>query len=373
MKEERSKPAGIKDIAEALKISIGTVDRALHARPGVNAETRAKVLKMAEKLNYRPNVAARNLKLNRNVRLAVHLPEQIASFYDPVRDGICTAARDALGMRVDVDFRTYRRFGQEDLEMLQTDVDKGYDGFILAPGSPRQMDPVLRKIASRGAHAVFVATDAPRSPRLAFVGSDAYVCGSIAAELLAMQLRHKGSVAIVTGDVSIEDHAQKVRGFAATVAVMAPHLHLLAAVESHDDPGQAYTMTRALLEEDPAPSGIYVSTANSLAVVQAIEEAGLLGQIQVVATDLFPELVPLIESGGVFATLHQRPFTQGKMAFEALSRFLVHGSKPRMVTKLPPHIVLRSNLGLFTAEQALNAASPYTAQELKAGSSSLVV
>jgi LacI family transcriptional regulator len=72
----------------------------------------------------------------------------------------------------------------------------------------------------------------------------------------------------------------------------------------------------------------------------------------VVATDLFPEMIPLIESGMVFATLHQRPFTQGKMAFEALSRYLIHGSRPRPVTKLPPHIVLRSNLSLFSGEQA---------------------
>jgi LacI family transcriptional regulator len=354
--EQHPKPAGIKDIAEALKISIGTVDRALHDRAGVNAETRAKVLKMAEQLSYRPNVAARNLKLNRNVRLAVHLPEQIASFYDPIRHGIRTAASEALGMRVEIDFRTYERFGQEDLKMLQEDVDKGYDGFILAPGSPRKMDPLLRRISSQGGHALFVATDAPRSPRLAFVGSDAYVCGSIAAELLAMQLRQSGSVAIVTGDVTIEDHAQKLRGFAATVAVMAPHLHLLAAIESHDDPRQAYEMTRKLLTQQAHPSGIYVSTANSLAVVQAVEELGLLGRIQVVATDLFPELVPLMESGGVFATLHQRPFTQGKMAFEALARYLIQGLQPKVVTKLPPHIVLRSNLGLFAGEQVFNPA-----------------
>jgi LacI family transcriptional regulator len=163
-----------------------------------------------------------------------------------------------------------------------------------------------------------------------------------------MRLLKKGSVVVITGDLSIEDHAQKLRGFAATIAVMAPHLHLLSAVESHDDPRQAYKMTLELLAQRPFPAGIYICTANSLAVVRAIEEQGLLGRIQLVATDLFPELVPLIESGGVFATLHHRPFTQGKMAFETLARYLVHGSRPKVVTKLPPHIVLRSNLGLFT-------------------------
>jgi len=251
-------------------------------------------------------------------------------------------------MRVDVDFRTFERFGQEDLELLRIDVEKGYDRFILSPGSPRKMEPLLRRIAEKGGHTIFVSTDAPHSPRLAFIGSDSYVCGAIAAELLAMHVRQKGSVAVITGDLSIDDHAQKLRGFAATIAAMAPHLHLLSAIESHDDPRQAYKMTLDLLEHKPFPTGIYICTANSLAVVRAIEEQGLLGKIQVVATDLFPELVPLIESGEVFATLHQRPFTQGKMAFETLARYLVHGSKPKVVTKLPPHIVLRSNLALFT-------------------------
>jgi hypothetical protein len=36
-----SKSAGIKDVAKALKISIGTVDRALHKRPGVSEKTKA--------------------------------------------------------------------------------------------------------------------------------------------------------------------------------------------------------------------------------------------------------------------------------------------------------------------------------------------
>jgi LacI family transcriptional regulator len=128
-------------------------------------------------------------------------------------------------------------------------------------------------------------------------------------------------------------------------------------VESHDDPQQAYELTLKLLSQKSSPAGIYVSTANSLAVVKAIEELSLLGRTQVVATDLFPELVPMIESGGVFATLHQRPFTQGKMAFEMLARYLVHGSRPRVVTKLAPHIVLRSNLKLFTGEQDTNSTS----------------
>lgn len=348
MKQDRSSPAGIKAIAEALKVSIGTVDRALHARPGVSPETRARVLRMAEKLNYRPNVAARSLKLNRRLRLAVHLPEQIASFFDPLRDGVRAAAAASLGVGVDLDFRTYPRLGEGEIELLEEDLERRYDGIILTVGNPRRIDPLLRQLALRKMPVVCVASDAPHSPRLASVSVDAFVSGGIAAELLAMALVQNGSVAAVTGSLSTQDHGEKLRGFAATLAVMAPHLHLLPAVESHERPQHAYRETLALLNRNPRLNGIYINTANSLPVLRALEERALLGHVQVVTTDLFPELIPLIESGSILATLHQRPFTQGKIAFEVLMHHLIDHAKPKIVTKLAPHIVLRSNLGLFS-------------------------
>lgn len=37
----------LKEIAQAANVSIGTVDRALNNRPGVNAESKARVLQIA--------------------------------------------------------------------------------------------------------------------------------------------------------------------------------------------------------------------------------------------------------------------------------------------------------------------------------------
>jgi uncharacterized protein (DUF1501 family) len=69
------RPAGIKDIAKALGVSTGTVDRALHARPGINDATRRRVLKMADKLGYRPNLAARVQAYEIAYRLQSSAPE----------------------------------------------------------------------------------------------------------------------------------------------------------------------------------------------------------------------------------------------------------------------------------------------------------
>ena len=46
---------GIRQLADYLEISIGTVSRALNGKPDVNEETRRRVLEAAEKLGYVAN------------------------------------------------------------------------------------------------------------------------------------------------------------------------------------------------------------------------------------------------------------------------------------------------------------------------------
>src|ERR1035437_5008858 len=347
MNDRVSNSAGIKEIARSLGISIGTVDRALHSRPGVSPKTCAKVLKMAETLNYKPNVAARNLKLNRRLKIAVHLPVQIESFFDPLRAGVRAAATAALGTTIDLDFREYPRIGEGDVELLEADVSGQYDGIILVPGNPAKISPILERFAHQGTAVVCVASDAPRCQRLTSICADASVSGGIAAELLSRCIQREGAVVAMTGDLKTQDHAEKLRGFAATLATLAPHLTLFPVIESHDSRKDAYNATLNMLAREPLPLGIYIGTANSMPVLQALEERHLLDDIRVVTTDLFPELAAMIESGGILATLYQRPFTQGKLALETLIRFLLDGARPHSATRLAPYIVLRSNLGLF--------------------------
>jgi LacI family transcriptional regulator len=64
-----SSPVGIKDIARELGISTGTVDRALNGKPDVSPATRARVLELAKKLGYTPNLAARFLQSRKQVKI----------------------------------------------------------------------------------------------------------------------------------------------------------------------------------------------------------------------------------------------------------------------------------------------------------------
>ena len=339
---------GIKDIAKALKVSIGTVDRALHGRPGVSEKTKARVLRMADQLGYKPNLAAQALKLNRRLSIGAVLPKHISHFFDPLRAGIDAAAKSMVGMQISLEFHEYPRMGSGDAEAIERALQQHYDGIIFLPGDARKFDPLIRKLSRSGTAMMCVGSDAPNTERVGSVAVHAYVSGAIAAELLAHKLTRKANVAVFSGELFTLDHAEKLRGFAATLAVQAPHLTLLPALESHERPKEAYRQAMALMQSKERPEGLYLSTANSMPVLKALDELGLLGKTQVVTTDLFQELVPLIEFGKILATMYQRPFTQGKIAFENLVTYLMKESNPHAAVRLPPHVIFRSNLSLFS-------------------------
>jgi len=345
---------GIKDIARALGVSTGTVDRALHGKPEVSPATRARVLSMAESLGYRPNLAARYLKSNRHLRIAVHLPKRIALFWDSLREGIREAAAPfAPGLQVD--FASYPRLGEGDIPLFEDALARDVNGLIIAPGNPTALAPHLAKAARRGIPVVCVVTDAPDSPRLSAVSADPFTVGAVAGELLARFLPDGGEVAFFTGWLAIQDHADKLRGFETSLRCAGGSLALGPIVEAHDDVREGHQRALAVLRERPHLKAVYVSTVNSLPVLRAAEEAGRLSGLTVVTTDLFPELVEWIRAGKVAATMYQRPLSQGRLALQALYQHLADGTRPSSKLRVVPHIVMRSNLDQFLERLTVDA------------------
>ena len=362
--QKRSRVPGIREIADALGVSIGTVDRALHDRPGISAETRASVLRTAKALAYRPNLAARYLSSRQQLRIAVALPRETAAFWNLVREGIQDAARPLEGTGVSVQYHFYPHLGEGELEAVERSLEEDIHGLVIAPGEPDKLRSLIRRADERGISIVCVNTDAPGTARLSAVGVDPVTSGSLVGELMGRFLQGRGRVVLVTGLLATIDHARKLEGFRSTVGEMWSGLEIARVVEAHDDEGEAYRKCRDVLAESSEVSGVYVSTANSIPVLRAIEDEGLGGKVTVIATDLFPALLPHIRSHRVAATIHQRPWTQGRIALQALHRYLAEGVAPLPFIGLPPHVVMRSNLKHFLEriqfgwEKSLEGGSP---------------
>ena len=344
------KPAGIRDIAKALNISIGSVDRALHDRSGISPVTRKRVLNMAKALGYRPNLAARFLSSRREMCIGVCVPKEIRSYWDNVREGILEGAKPFEPTGVRVVIHDFPRLGEGEIEAMESIPSGDLRGLIIAPGDPDKIKTAIRRAARRGIPVLTVTTDAPHTERLSLVSTDAFTNGSMVGEMMGRFLGGAGTVLFVTGMLLTADHAQKFEGFQQGLRLTAPDVKILQAVEAHDKEAEAYEKCREVLRANANVDGVYISTANSIPVLRAMEDMRLSGRVTVITNELFPELVPFIQNGKVAATIHQRPREQGRVAFQTLYRFLTEDICPPPRINLAPHVIMRSNLNLFLHE-----------------------
>jgi LacI family transcriptional regulator len=346
------------DIADALGISTGTVHRALHDHPGVNAATRTRVLQMSKNMGYRPNMAARLLSQRRQFRISVNTLKGTTSFWDEVRSGVEEEAR-SLGMHgAELEFRTFPSLGEGEEDAFRSAVASQSDGIIMFPSRPRSLRTWMRRASRSKIPIVCVSTDAPETSRLAVVSVDTMASGSLAADLIGKFLHGKGKVAVTLSALAIREHEEKLSAFKKTLSALHPELTLLDPVEDHDIESEAYGKCCNLFSSHPDLSGIYVTTEASIPVLQAAKDAHVLDRLTIITTDLFPALIEQMRAGKVAATIYQRPRTQGRLAFRILQEFLVEGKCPSFRVTLAPHLIMRGNLDFFLERQAIAGGVP---------------
>jgi len=352
------------DIADALGISTGTVHRALHDHPGVNPMTRVRVLQVSKNMGYRPNVAARLLSQKKQFRISVNTLKGTTSFWDEVRGGIQEEA-EALGTHgADIEFHTFPSLGEGEEEAFDAAIAAKSDGVILFPSRPSSVRTWMRRASRSKTPIVCVSTDAPHSNRLAVVSVDTMASGSLAADLMGRFLSRRGKVAVTLSALAITEHAEKLTAFEKTLRTLHPEVSLLDPIEDHDVESEAYDKCRKLFASHPDLAGIYVTTEASMPVIQAAKDAHLLDRLTIIATDLFPALIEQIRTGKVSATIHQRPYMQGRLAFRILQEYLVHGRYPASPVTLAPHLVMAGNLDFFLEKQASDSFNAAAASDL---------
>lgn len=94
----------IKDIAKLAGVSHPTVSRALNDDPGVNEETRRKIVKIAKQLNYVPNLAAKRLAERKSNCIGMIWPAfESMFFYNLCKEIQREAAKKGMSVLLSLD------------------------------------------------------------------------------------------------------------------------------------------------------------------------------------------------------------------------------------------------------------------------------
>ena len=88
MNPHSRKRTSVRDVAAAAHTSVATVSRVLNNTGYFAKETRARVLKAAEELNYQPSLRAKGLRQKRSNTIGLLIPNLLNAYYTALADAI---------------------------------------------------------------------------------------------------------------------------------------------------------------------------------------------------------------------------------------------------------------------------------------------
>lgn len=332
-------PVTLADIARELGVSKMTVSRAINDHPLINAETRARVLEVARRMNYQPNQHARALATNRSYLIGVVVPDLMNLYFAEVARAIESVARPA-GFQLlicSTDEDATRELGEVEALLHRT------DGLIISSVLPPTETRAYRKLINDGAKMVLVDRTM-RNLRCPAVATDNLEVGKLATNHL-IKLGHR-RIGHLRGDASSMS-AERMEGYKQALAQHeliydAALVRPCGLLES-----EGYAAMRAWLAEANVPEAVFaVNDLAAIGAMQAMEEAGVR-----VGRDLALAGAGNIHYGHMLrvplTTVSWSRSEMGKHAARLLIQLITGGpmAAKAQTTILPPELVVRHSCG----------------------------
>ncbi len=317
-----------KDIAQALNISRGTVDRALHNRKGISNRVKTRVIAKATALGYSPNKIAQFLVTGRSVNIAIITPGDL--LWKKVKQGAKSFLSVLDGRVVNIKWHeTSVHDAVKEQEIMKNVLANAVDGIGIAPADPEILKALIDEAVKANIPVVTLNTDSPKSRRLCYVGQDPIRAGRIAGELMGKFLNGQGKVIVITAFANVLVHKLRMDGFRQELTASFPGIQIAGIYEDHDSSEEAYLIAKKILLKREDIQAIYLTTGNGPAGVgRALKEARKCGSIKMICFDFFPETIAMLKDGTVSAAIGEDPFSQGYQTIKILYEFIVDGRKP---------------------------------------------
>jgi LacI family transcriptional regulator len=297
-----SHPHLLKAIALQAGVSLATVDRVVHQRPGVRAHTVRRVEQARAELQRQ---SAQQGLQGRKFLLDV-LMQTPARFAQVVRD----ALEREMPLLHPAILRARYQLGEAlDAAALVAALDKiaarGSHGVLLkAPNDVRVAQAVAR-LQARAIPVVTLVTDVLDSQRLAYVGMDNRAAGQTAAYLLGQWLGPQTQAGVLVSLSSTRFRGEEERE-AAFITALRQHYPLLQPVDASEGLGlhaQTAALVRERLRQHPGVCAVYSIGGANAAILQAFAEAGRSCRV-FIGHDLDADNRMLLRAQKISAVLH---------------------------------------------------------------------
>ncbi len=309
----------LQDVARTAGVSLATVDRVLNGRPGVNADTAARVRAVMQSLNYRPDRAAMRLARGTGHRFCFVLPKGNNAFMLALHREVLDAGRRFAADRVDVDVLEVDVFDGEVLADALHLLAGRVDGVATVALDHPSVRHAIDELTLSGVSVVTLVSDVPNASRTHYVGIDNVAAGRTAGSLLGRFVGgRKGKVGLIAGSLALRDHIERQMGFEQVLGRDFPELDVLPVREGRDEDEQVERLVAGLLSAHDDLVGVYNAGAGTGGLIAALEASGRGGEVVVIAHELTPASRRHLLRGTIDAVINQNPGHEVRSAIRVL-------------------------------------------------------
>lgn len=318
------------DIAKLADVSIGTVDRALNNRAGINHKTKKKILEIVRQYDYKPNRLSQALANRKNIKVGViTLPRKIP-FVKKLIDYVRAAAEEIRDYGMVVNFFPLKRFSaKEEAEKIQKLSEEGFDAFVIEGLDEPNVREAIDLAVSKDINVITFHSDVGCCRRLCYVGQDLRQSGSIAADLMCRFIGGKGPIFIMHGHHSVRAYEERLSGFLKVARKDFPEVDICGIEECYDDDNIAYEKITQVLKENSHIKGIFVTPSGSLGTAEALADSGKASTVHMVCYGLHRKTEAFLKSGVIDAVILQDIKSQGELPIKILFDMFYKNTPPQ--------------------------------------------
>ncbi len=344
---------GMKEIALQAGVSLATVDRVLHQRPGVRVATQRRVHQAQVELErQQAQIGLRGRRFL--IDLVMESPVRFSRMVRDALDGAVRRMHPAV-------FRVREHLAEtmsagELADILDAIGRRGSHGVLLKAPDIATVTAAVTRLHARGIPVVTLVTDIHHPARVAYVGLDNRSAGLTAAYLMHHWLGAEAAdVLVSSSDRRFQGEGERIDAFIEAWQAARPSSRVRVVTAGHGLHAPTVAAVSRLLARHPSVAATYSVGGANAAILTAFERAGRLCRV-FIGHDLDDDNLALLRSRRLSAVLHHDLHRDLQMACLAMMR--AHRAIPSVAD------ATRSNVEVITP---FNLPSSFSPSQARAG------
>ena len=229
---------------------------------------------------------------------------------------------------------------QKQLDQIKAAITEGVDGIIYFPADAAATPPVVDFLNESGVPYIILNTTVDESVEdeiMCYVGCDFGEIGDNLAEMTKEVLGNEGNIVIIEGTggsnftIVVSDRMDE--------GLQDTNIKILSKQQADWDPAKAMKITEDFLTKFGEEIDLIVAHDGGMfqGAASALEAAGLLGKIPVIATGNDMCVYDALVNGTLYATSTQDPVIEGALGVETIVK-IINGENTGKWIKVPVEI-----------------------------------